>query len=97
MISPLAFTSSTFDPIHKPQEIYEGSISNLVCLTSTLEEPYYATNAYKKVTNRIKPVATTLPENFHIVCHIPCNPLETLPKLPTQPPDFTPGSRYTLK
>lgn len=51
--------------------------------------------AYKKVANRVKPVATTLPEEFRIVRKIPTDPLATLPTLPTKPPDFTPGERYT--
>lgn len=51
--------------------------------------------AYKKVANRVKPVATTLPEEFRIKRKIPSDPLENLPKLPTSPPDFVPGKRYT--
>jgi len=53
--------------------------------------------AYKKVANRIKPVATTLPEEFRMVRKIPSDPLAELPVLPTKPPDFTPGNRYTLE
>ena len=53
------------------------------------------TFAYKKVANRIKPITTTLPEKFCIVHHIPSDPLAELPILPTRPPEFTPGSRYT--
>ena len=51
--------------------------------------------AYKKVANRVKPVATTLPEEFRIVRKIPGDPLAELPKLPTHPPEFVPGARYT--
>ena len=65
-------------------------------------EPYilseqlpYQSFSYKKVANRIKPVATTLPEKFRIVRHIPSDPLADLPILPTHPPKFTPGRRYT--
>lgn len=53
--------------------------------------------AYKKVANRIKPVATTLPENFCIVRRILCNPLTDLPMLPICLPEFVPGDRYTLE
>ncbi|KAJ3555802.1 hypothetical protein NP233_g12120 [Leucocoprinus birnbaumii] len=59
--------------------------------------PEAASLAYKKVANRIKPVATTLPENFRIVRRVPTDPLADMPILPTHPPDFTPGSRYTLE
>ena len=51
--------------------------------------------AYKKVANKVRPVATTLPEEFRIVRKIPSDPLAELPKLPTNPPIFTPGQRYT--
>ena len=51
--------------------------------------------AYKKVANRIRPVATTLPEEFRIVRKIPSDPLANMPVLPTHPPEFTPGVRYT--
>lgn len=92
MLSPLAFTTTQFEPIHKPREIYEILITD----SDSDLNPHEAANfAYKKVANRIKPVATTLPENFRIVRRIPTDPLETLPILPLQPPDFTPGIRYT--
>ena len=71
---------------------YHGHIS-----TVTFEINYDSaeTLAYKKVTNRIKPMATTLPEKFCIVRHIPSDPLAKLPIMPTCLPDFSPGSRYT--
>ncbi|KZS86453.1 hypothetical protein SISNIDRAFT_393753, partial [Sistotremastrum niveocremeum HHB9708] len=50
---------------------------------------------YKQVKNRIKPVATTLPEEYKIGRRIDGNPLEDLPPLPTDPPPFTPGKRLT--
>ncbi|KIM37970.1 hypothetical protein M413DRAFT_51123, partial [Hebeloma cylindrosporum] len=50
---------------------------------------------YKKVANRTRPVATTLPEEFRIVRRIPSDPLADLPILLTQPPDFEPGECYT--
>jgi hypothetical protein len=50
--------------------------------------------AYKKVANKVRPVAMTLPEEFRIVRKILSNPLADMPKLPTLPPDFTPGRRY---
>ncbi|KAF9536296.1 hypothetical protein CPC08DRAFT_652188, partial [Agrocybe pediades] len=51
--------------------------------------------AYKKVANRVKPVATTLPEQFRIKRRIPRDPLADLPELPKHPPEFKPGKRYT--
>ena len=53
------------------------------------------TYAYKKVANKTKPVATTLPEEFRIIRHEHPNPLKDLKPLPTNPPDFVPGKRFT--
>ncbi|KAJ2936233.1 hypothetical protein H1R20_g861, partial [Candolleomyces eurysporus] len=50
---------------------------------------------YKKVANRVKPVPAPLPPEFRIERRIPEDPLADLPSLPTNPPDFTPGQRYT--
>lgn len=50
---------------------------------------------YKKVANRVKPVASSLPQEFRIERRTPSNPLADLPTLPTHPPPFTPGDRYT--
>jgi hypothetical protein len=51
--------------------------------------------AYKKVANKVRPIATTLPEEFRIIRKIPSDPLANLPKLPTSPLDFIPRKRYT--
>ena len=53
--------------------------------------------AYKKVANRVKPVATTLTKEYWIICKLPHNPLTDLPELPMHPLSFTPGKRYTAK
>ncbi|KAF5355069.1 hypothetical protein D9756_005757 [Leucocoprinus leucothites] len=94
MISPLAYTTTAFAPIHKPQSIYEICLSEINRNESELE---ISSLAYKKVANRIKPVSTTLPENYRIVRRIPTDPLESMPLLPTHPPKFAPGTRYTLE
>ena len=51
--------------------------------------------AYKKVVNKTRLIATTLPVEFRIVQRIPSDPLAKLPILLTHPPDFDPGERYT--
>lgn len=91
MISPIVFTTSRFDPIHKPQEIYEISLPAIQLHNEQVQGASYG---YKKVANRVRPVATTLPEDFRIVRQIPTDPLESMPRLPTHPPEFTPGLRY---
>ena len=51
--------------------------------------------AYKKVANKTRPVATTLPENFRITRLEHPNLLANMPPLPTNPPDFVPTERFT--
>jgi hypothetical protein len=55
----------------------------------------YVVKKYKPVTRKIRPVATELPERFHIVRNIKGDPLSTLPDLPTRPKPFEPTQRYT--
>ena len=50
---------------------------------------------YKKVANKIRPVATTLPENFRIIRHEHPDPLAGMLPLPTVPPEFVPVGRFT--
>lgn len=50
---------------------------------------------YRKAEQRVQPIATQLPEEFRIVREITGDPLADLPDLPTDPPPFTPGKRYT--
>ena len=62
MLSPILFTFIPFEPLVLPKDIYEISLCYLeqsLDLVSSL--------AYKKTANRIKPVATTLPEDFRII------------------------------
>jgi len=46
---------------------------------------------YKKVDQKVRPVPSTLPEDFRNIHHIPIDPLLSLPPLPPHPPDFSPG------
>jgi len=57
----------------------------------------YAAKRYKPVANRVKPVRTTLPEEHRIIRLQHPDPLRGMPQLPTRPPAFTPGLRYTLE
>jgi len=59
MLSLILFTSIPFEPLVLPKDIYEIFLYYLkqpLVLVSLL--------VYKKTANHIKPVATTLPENF---------------------------------
>ena len=44
---------------------------------------------------KVRPVPTTLPEEFRIVRRAHPNPLEHKPVLPVHPPDFEPSGRFT--
>jgi len=46
---------------------------------------------YKQVDKKVRPVPTTLPEEYCLVHCIPKDPLLLLPPLPTHLPNFTPG------
>lgn len=50
---------------------------------------------YKKVANKVKPVATTMPAHARIIRCIPEDPLQSLPLLSQNPPAFHPGSRLS--
>ena len=85
-------------PIQQPQNIFDINIQTGPKESGpavTISEIPVSSFAYKKVANRVKPVATTLPEDFRIVRKIPSDPLADMPGLPERPPNFTPGVRYT--
>jgi hypothetical protein len=50
---------------------------------------------YKKVANRVRPVEAETPPEYRIERNITGDPLADLPTLPTNPPEFAPGVRYT--
>ncbi|KAG2073224.1 hypothetical protein BDR04DRAFT_962801, partial [Suillus decipiens] len=52
---------------------------------------------YKKVANRVKPVATTMPSQACIIRRFPEDPLLSLPTVSPNPPEFTPGTRLTAE
>ena len=54
-----------------------------------------SSTAYKKVEKKIRPVPTTLPEEFRIVRRPHPDPLKDKPTLPIHPPEFKPGKRFT--
>ena len=64
-------------------------------VTANISDLTMTSAAYKKVANKVRPVPTTLPEEFRIVRRAHPNPLENMPVLPTHPPEFSPGRRFT--
>ena len=65
-------------------------------LRQTFEfDPIRHVLAYKKVANRVKPVATTMPQHTCIIRKIPEDPILTIPHLSHHPPTFVPGQRLS--
>ena len=59
------------------------------------QNPFVEAFVYKKVANKTRPVATTLPENFRITRRDHPDPLAGMLPLPTHPPDFVPTGWVT--
>ena len=55
----------------------------------------FASKKYKPVALKVKPVYAELPEQFRIKREIRGDPLEAMPCINPQPPDFVPTGRYT--
>ena len=54
--------------------------------------------AYKRVDRKVKPVPAVFPEDARVERHFPEEPLDSLPELPTHPPQFIPnGGRLTTE
>ncbi|KAG9219834.1 hypothetical protein CCMSSC00406_0009390 [Pleurotus cornucopiae] len=89
---PLTLPSfDSFASSHVPQSSFLPTDPPLPSATSLLSQK----KPYKKVANRIKPVATTLPAEYRIVRRDPPDILADLSPLPTHPPDFSPSKCYT--
>jgi len=82
-----SLTSPSFPPSRLAYQIALTNMSSL--------QHHKASLAYKKVAKKVHPVPTTLPEDFRNICHIPEDPLLSLPPLLTHPPDFISGQRLT--
>ena len=55
----------------------------------------YAGKKYKPVALKVKPVYTELPEQYRIKREIKGDPLEGMPSLNPNPPEFVPTGRYS--
>ncbi|KAI6046927.1 hypothetical protein EDC04DRAFT_2887395 [Pisolithus marmoratus] len=51
--------------------------------------------AYKHVDQKVKPVPGVYPEDAHVHCHFPSDPLRSLIPLSSHPPAFTPTKKLT--
>jgi transposase InsO family protein len=57
--------------------------------------PLHAYTAYKRVGQKVHPVSGTFPEEARVMRRFPENPLDSLPKLTPNPPEFVPTERLT--
>ena len=73
------------DTIETPEDDYEGD-----------EEPKAAFK-YKKVAQKVRPIAAIIPEHLKPKRQFPEDPLRNLPALPYHPPDFIPTTRITAE
>lgn len=62
---------------------------------SNESEPVEVFGKYKPVAIKARPIKAELPDEYRVIRNITGNPLADMPQLPTNPPDFTPGTRYT--
>ena len=52
---------------------------------------------YKTVDKKVRPVAMPIPEELKVKRAFPSDPLKDLPRLPRQPPEFTPTDKITME
>ena len=52
---------------------------------------------YKRVDKKVRPIAGTFPEEARVRRQIPHDPMKSLPKLPTHPPEFSPTNRLSIE
>lgn len=57
----------------------------------------FGARKYKPVGVKVRPVKATLPEELRVKREIIGDPLAEMPILPTHPPEFSPGERYTIE
>ena len=86
-------TDESSDMAHKRSclSVVDGSVAERILNSHYELDSVRRVLAYKKVENKVKPVATTMPDAACIHCHFSENPLDSLPPLSSQPPEFLPG------
>ncbi|KAJ3738190.1 hypothetical protein EV360DRAFT_77048, partial [Lentinula raphanica] len=70
-----------------------GTYSDPMSLYSNVSG--FGSRKYKPAALKVRPIKAELPEEFRVRRHIFGDPLKELPDLPTHPPEFTLGVRYT--
>ena len=89
----------SLSPSYTPTQLaylwLSDQLSQSTILDLDLLGSVFTAKKYKKVENKTRPVATTLPEKFRIVRRDHPNPLVGLQPMPRRPPEFTPTGRIT--
>src|ERR1700678_2154478 len=75
--------------------VVNGAVAEQILSSHYDIDPVRRVLAYKKVENKVKPIATTMPEAARIHRRFPENPLNSLPLLSSTPPEFLPGVRLS--
>ena len=70
------------------------SYEEIESITAQKTKPVFK---YKAVDKRKRPVPNTFPEELKTTRKFPSDPLENLPLLPTNPPEFTPTKKLTAE
>jgi len=50
---------------------------------------------YKPIAKKVRTMPTAMPAEYRVVRQLPADPLAGLPPLPSRPPEFCPGARFT--
>jgi hypothetical protein len=58
-------------------------------------DPAHHALVYKPVAKKVRTVPTAMPAEYRVVRQLPADPLAGLPPLPSCPPEFSPGTRFT--
>ena len=90
VVKMLSIVNLALAPLHPEQVLMPHKFPSL-----PPADPTVLVLKYKQVNKKVRPVPTTLPEEYRTVRCIPEDPLLSLPLLPTHPPDFTPGERLS--
>ena len=88
---------NTYTPLQLVGLWHSQRVAEATAFTPNVAEKIstIAAYVYKKVANKTRPVATSLPEAFRIIRRDHPDPLAGMTPLPVRPPDFVPTGRFT--
>ena len=92
-LQPENFIITDQDTLYRTDEDDEY----IIYPTHNSANSYLVLTAYKQVGKKIHPVSTQFPMDCQVTCHIPEDPLLTLPSLPAWPPEFILTAKFSLE